>query len=114
LNELKNNPSIYTELDQKGARLEKTINDILAGKNIPHRINRVRSMISIFFCNNEVTDFESASKTDTTIFNKFFHHMLEQGIYLPPSAYESWFFSAALSHEDLEKTFNAIKSFEIA
>jgi len=114
LNELKNNQSIYTELDQKGARLEKTINDILAGKNIPHRINRVGSMISIFFCNNEVTDFESASKTDTNIFNKFFHHMLEQGIYLPPSAYESWFFSAALSHEDLEKTFNAIKSFEIA
>jgi len=112
LKELKNNPSIYSELEEKGARLEKTLNDILAGKNIPHRINRMGSMISIFFCDNEVTDFESASKTDTNIFNKFFHHMLEHGIYLPPSAFESWFFSNMLSQEDLEKTFQAIDKFQ--
>jgi glutamate-1-semialdehyde 2,1-aminomutase len=113
LKELKDNPSIYTELDQKGARLEKTLNDILAGKNIPHRINRFGSMVSIFFCENEVIDFESASKTDINIFNKFFHHMLDHGIYLPPSAFESWFFSNVLSNEDLEKTFAAVESFSV-
>jgi glutamate-1-semialdehyde 2,1-aminomutase len=113
LKELKDNPSIYTELDQKGARLEKTLNDILAGKNIPHRINRFGSMVSIFFCENDVIDFESASKTDINIFNKFFHHMLDHGIYLPPSAFESWFFSNVLSNEDLEKTFAAVESFSV-
>ena len=113
LKELKNNPSIYKELEEKGAQLEKGLNKILSKKNIPHRINRFGSMISIFFCENEVTDFESASKTDTKIFNKFFHHMLNEGIYLPPSAYESWFFSHALSDEDLEKTFAAAESFSV-
>jgi len=111
LNELKNNPSIYTELDQKGARLEKTLNDILAGKNIPHQINRVGSMISIFFTNEKVIDFETTSGTNIKTFNKFFHHLLDKGIYLPPSAFESWFFSRALSDEDLEKTFAAVESF---
>jgi glutamate-1-semialdehyde 2,1-aminomutase len=111
LNELKNNPSIYPELDQKGARLEKTLNDILASKNIPHQINRMGSMISIFFTSDQVIDFESASTTDIKMFNKFFHHLLDNGIYLPPSAFESWFFSYALSDEDLEKTFAAVESF---
>ena len=113
LNELKNNPSIYTELDQKGARLEKSLNDILGAKNIPHRINRVGSMISIFFTNEDVINFETASKTDINIFNKFFHHLLDHGIYLPPSAFESWFMSSALSSEDLQKTFDAVESFRI-
>ncbi len=113
LNELKNNPSIYTELDEKTARLEKSLNDILSNKNIPHRINRVGSMMSIFFTNEEVIDFDSASKTDINIFNKFFHHMLDKGIYLPPSAYESWFISNALSSEDLQKTFDAAEGFNL-
>jgi glutamate-1-semialdehyde 2,1-aminomutase len=111
LNELNNNPSIYTELDEKGAYLEKGMHEVLKDKNIPHRINRAGSMLSIFFCENEVLDFESASKTDTRIFNKFFHHMLEHGIYLPPSAYESWFLSNALSMDDLNHTLAALKGF---
>jgi glutamate-1-semialdehyde 2,1-aminomutase len=113
LNELKNNPSIYTELDQKGARLEKTLNDILAGKNIPHRINRVGSMLSIFFTSDDVTDFDAASKTDTDIFKKFFHHMLNCGIYLPPSAFESWFISNALSAQDIQRTLDAVEKFRL-
>jgi glutamate-1-semialdehyde 2,1-aminomutase len=112
LNELKKNPSIYNELDEKGARLEKSLNDILAGKNIPHRINRVGSMMSIFFTNDEVTDFETASKTDIKLFNRFFHHMLDNGIYLPPSAFESWFISNALSSEEIQKTLDAVEDFK--
>ena len=113
LNELKNNPSIYTELDEKTARLDKSLNDILNGKNIPHRINRVGSMMSVFFTNDEVTDFDSASKTDINTFNKFFHHMLDHGIYLPPSAFESWFISNALSSEDIQKTLEAVEEFSL-
>ena len=113
LNELKNNPSMYAELDEKTGRLEKSLNDILSNKNIPHRINRAGSMMSIFFTNEEVIDFESASKTDIRIFNKFFHHMLDHGTYLPPSAFESWFISNALSSEDIQKTLEAVESFSL-
>jgi glutamate-1-semialdehyde 2,1-aminomutase len=111
LNELKNNPSIYTELDEKSLYLENGMHEILEHKKIPHRINRMGSMMSLHFCNHEVIDFETASKADIPLFNKFFHHMLENGIYLPPSAYESWFLSNALSTEDLDKTIDALKSF---
>jgi glutamate-1-semialdehyde 2,1-aminomutase len=113
LSELKTNPSIYTELEEKTARLEKSLNDILAAKNIPHRINSVGSMMSIFFTNDEIINFESASKTDSTLFKRFFHHLLNQGIYLPPSPYESWFISSALSSEDIQKTLDAVENFSI-
>jgi glutamate-1-semialdehyde 2,1-aminomutase len=113
LSELKNNPSIYTELEEKTARLEKSLNDILAAKNIPHRINRIGSMMSIFFTNDEVINFESASKTDSNLFKRFFHHLLNQGIYLPPSPYDSWFISKALSSEDIQKTLDAVENFSI-
>ncbi|MEO5908739.1 MAG: aspartate aminotransferase family protein, partial [Ginsengibacter sp.] len=113
LKELKNNPSIYSELDEKIGRLEKSLNDILSGKNIPHRINRVGSMMSIFFTNDEVINFETASKTDMNLFKKFFHHMLDHGIYLPPSAFESWFISNALSSEDIQKTLDAVEDFKL-
>lgn len=111
LNELNNNPSIYTWLEETGARLEKGFADILNNKKIPHHINRLGSMMSIFFCDDEVTDFESASKTDTKLFKQFFHHMLDHGIYLPPSAYESWFLSNALCTDDLNQTFAALEKF---
>ncbi|HET7116835.1 MAG TPA: glutamate-1-semialdehyde 2,1-aminomutase [Hanamia sp.] len=113
LNELKNNPSIYKELDQKTGRLEKSLNDILSAKNISHRVNRVGSMMSIFFTDDEVIDFESASKTDSNLFKIFFHHLLDHGIYLPPSPYESWFICNALSSEDIQKTMDAVESFSV-
>ncbi len=113
LNELKNTPSIYTELDQKGARIEKSLNDILDAKNISHRINRVGSMLSIFFTHDDITDFDAASKTDTDIFKQFFHHMLNCGIYLPPSAFESWFISNALSAQDIQQTLDAVEKFRL-
>ncbi len=110
LNELKNNPSIYAELDEKGSYLQKGMHEILEDKKIPHRINRMGSMMSLHFCSHDVVDFDTASKADIPSFNKFFHHMLEHGIYLPPSAYESWFLSNALSKEDLDYTLDALKS----
>ena len=111
LKELKSNPSIYKELEEKGALLQKGLEEILTQKNLPHHINRLGSMISIFFTLEGVIDFESASTTDIKTFNKFFHHMLDHGIYLPPSGYESWFFSNALSFEDIENTLAAVQSF---
>ena len=75
--------------------------------NVPHTINRMGSMISVHFSDTPVTDFDSAAKGNNATFKQFFHGMLDQGIYLPPSAFESWFLNDALSYEDLDKTIRA-------
>ena len=111
LKELKDNPNIYNELDEKCSYLEKGLREVFDKKGMKHKINRLGSMISIHFCEHEITNFDSASKADISLFNKFFHHMLENGIYLPPSAYESWFLSNALSYEDLDATIEAAEGF---
>ena len=64
-------------------------------------------MISLHFTDHPVKDFESSAASDTKRFNQFFHSMLEQGIYLPPSAFESWFLNNALSYRDLDETIEA-------
>ncbi|MEP6927899.1 MAG: glutamate-1-semialdehyde 2,1-aminomutase [Ginsengibacter sp.] len=111
LTELKNNPGIFAELEKKCLRLENGMHEVLKNKKIPHCINRMGSMISLHFCNHKVVDFETASKADIPMFNKFFHHMLDKGIYLPPSAYESWFLSNALTKKDIDKTISTLESF---
>ena len=76
----------------------------LTKKIINHRINRMGSMISIHFCDHDVIDFESASKADIPLFNKLFHHMLEQwNLSYRHLAYESWFLSNALTYDDIDK-----------
>lgn len=108
---LKDNPSIYRELDEKTGRLQEGLEAALAGSNIPYRINRMGSMISLHFSEAPVTDFASAAAADNTKFNAFFHHMLQAGIYLPPSAFETWFISHALSDEDIRYTAEQTKVF---
>ena len=104
---LKANPAIYSELEEKTRYLHAGLDKELKKKNIPFVINRFGSMISIHFTENPVRDFESSSRSDTRQFNRFFHNMLEQGIYLPPSAFESWFLNNALSTRDLDETIEA-------
>jgi glutamate-1-semialdehyde 2,1-aminomutase len=104
---LKENPSIYSALEEKTQYLHTGLETVFGGKNIPCTINRVGSMISVYFTDQAVTDFESSSKADMEKFKKFFHGMLEQGIYLPPSAFESWFLNNALSNRDLDETIEA-------
>jgi glutamate-1-semialdehyde 2,1-aminomutase len=104
---LKENPSIYTELEEKTRYLHTGLNEVLGKKNIPFVINRFGSMISVHFSNHPVKDFETSSLSDMEMFKQFFHGMLDQGIYLPPSAFESWFLNNALSLRDLEETIDA-------
>jgi glutamate-1-semialdehyde 2,1-aminomutase len=109
LNYLKNNPSIYNELDTKGSYLKDGLQKVFDDANIPVVINRIGSMISVFFSHQPVNNFADASSSNITMFNKFFHAMLDEGIYLPPSGYESWFLSNALSYDDLDETIKATK-----
>ncbi|MFN3795639.1 MAG: glutamate-1-semialdehyde 2,1-aminomutase [Chitinophagaceae bacterium] len=108
---LKQNPLIYESLKQKTHSLGENISSILKVKGIAHTINQVGSMISIFFGEHQVKNFKDASETNIDEFNRFFHHMLKEGIYLPPSAYETWFISDALEEGDIQKTLEAIQTF---
>ena len=109
LSHLKNNPSIYSELEEKGNYLKNGLQKVLSQTNIPFIINQMGSMISVHFSEKPVVDFASAASANNALFNKYFHAMLDRGIYLPPSAFESWFLSNALTKEDLDKTIEATK-----
>tara|TARA_R110002072_G_scaffold63882_6_gene158561 strand:- start:1337 stop:2623 length:1287 start_codon:yes stop_codon:yes gene_type:complete len=104
LSYLKNHPEVYSELDDKCAKLEKGIREIMEKSKKAFQLNRIGSMISLHFTDEPVINFETAGKGNNDSFKKFFHGMLNEGIYLPPSAYESWFLSNALSYDDIDKT----------
>ncbi len=112
LTELKNNPGIYKELEQKTVQLREGMAEIFQNKKTPVQINQLGSMISVHFAPEPVTDFASSSRSDQQQFNAFFHHMLKEGIYLPPSAFESWFLNNALSAADIEETLKAVEAFQ--
>lgn len=109
LSELKNNPSLYQELNDKTAYLHEGLNKVLTESGTPFVINRFGSMISVHFSEKPVTDFATASAANNALFNKYFHAMLKKGIYLPPSAFESWFLNNALTYADLDATIQATK-----
>ena len=111
LKELKNNPGIYKELDEKTLYLKNGLNKVLKASGEPYVINQLGSMISIHFSDKPVVDFASAASANNNLFNTYFHHMLQAGIYLPPSAYETWFLSNALTYEHLDKTIEATEKF---
>lgn len=110
LKELKNNSSVYTELDSKTEYLHNGLQNAFNDWGKPCVINRMGSMISIHFSNHAVTDFETASTANNELFKDYFHAMLNQGVYLPPSAFESWFLNNALTNEDLDNTIDATKN----
>ncbi|MBC6491587.1 glutamate-1-semialdehyde 2,1-aminomutase [Flavihumibacter stibioxidans] len=109
LSELRNNPSLYHELDTKTAYLKDGLQNVLDNWGQPFVINHFGSMISIHFSEKPVTDFASAAAANNARFSSFFHAMLQHGVYLPPSAFESWFLNNALSYEDLDKTIEAAR-----
>ena len=112
LKTLNNNNNVYVELESKTALLENGMRNILNEKSLAHQINRVGSMISVHFCDNPVKDFESAKKGDNDVFKRFFRHMLDNGIYLPPSAYESWFVCNEIRDKEIFMTLEVVREFE--
>ncbi|SFT16321.1 glutamate-1-semialdehyde 2,1-aminomutase [Zhouia amylolytica] len=108
LSELNENPEIFSSLSEKTAYLHKGLTKVLNDAKIPYTINRLGSMISVHFTEEAVVDFDSAAKGNNDTFKKFFHGMLAEGVYLPPSAFESWFLNDALTYDDLDYTINAV------
>lgn len=109
LKELHHNPSIYQQLQTKTMQLKSGLEKVFNDWGKPFVINQLGSMISVHFSEMPVTDFASASAAGNQLFNQFFHAMLNRGIYLPPSAFESWFLNNALTEDDIDNTINAAK-----
>lgn len=107
LSELQDNPMHYDELEEKTTYLFNGFKDKFDEYGIAAQLNRVGSMLSIFFTEQEVVDFKTANTTDQKLFKLFFHEMLERGIYLPPSPFESFFLANSLTKDMLDKTIKA-------
>lgn len=108
LNHLKSKPDIYDSLNKKTKYLKMGIEHVLLKSNISFQINSIGSMISVHFTDDPVIDFETAKSGDNIHFKNYFHGMLSNGVYLPPSAYESYFLNDAISYKDIDYTISSL------
>ncbi|MER2998763.1 glutamate-1-semialdehyde 2,1-aminomutase [Pontibacter populi] len=99
LNYLKDNPQVYTQLDETTERMITGMSNNMQQLGLNYMINKVGSMFTIFFTDQHVTDFDSAKTSNTALFGRYFNEMLQRGIYLAPSQYESLFVSTAITPE---------------
>ncbi|MCS7080083.1 MAG: glutamate-1-semialdehyde 2,1-aminomutase [Chloracidobacterium sp.] len=100
-------PGVYETLDRQAKKVAEGLLNLIHKAGFPATLNRVGSMFTIFFTDGEVTDWDSASKSDTALFARFFHAMLQEGVYLPPSQYEAAFMGLAHTDEVVEATLAA-------
>jgi len=107
LNYLNTHPEVYTQLDAITAKICEGFEKNLRDLGVKGTVNRIGSMFTLFFTDQKVRDFETAKTSDTALFGKYFRAMLEEGIYLAPSQYESLFISTAITEELAEKIINA-------
>ncbi|TDE40605.1 glutamate-1-semialdehyde-2,1-aminomutase [Nonomuraea mesophila] len=99
---------VYARVDAAASQVGDAASEALAAAGVPHRLQRAGNLFSVFFTEAEVTSFAEARTQDTAAFTAFFHAMLEQGVYLPPSAYEAWFLSASHDDEALGRVADAL------
>lgn len=109
---IKKDTEFYNKINRTTETLDFEIGKILNEKGITHKINRKGSMMSVFFHTDRVSNFDEAQNANHTLFNNFFHYLLEKGIYLPPSGYETWFISEAIGENEIDKTLSVIQEFE--
>jgi glutamate-1-semialdehyde 2,1-aminomutase len=99
--------SVYKHLDKTAEQIGNGISEVLNKAGIEHALQKAGNLFSIFFGVSEVTNYSDAKNQDTEMFKQFFHAMLDQGVSLPPSAFEAWFVSAAHTDNDIEKIITA-------
>lgn len=109
---IRSNPNFFENINKVTETLDFEIGKILNEKGIQHRINRKGSMMSIFFHISSVSNFDEAANANHPLFNNFFHQLLANGIYLPPSGYETWFISNAIRENEIDRTLEVIRKFE--
>jgi len=110
LNMLQEDKDLFKRLDDKTERLHQEMKILIEEKGLPHQFNRMGSMLSLHFTDTAVVDFKTAALGNNDHFKAYFHGMLERGVYLPPSAFESYFLNDALSQKDIDFTLEAFAS----
>jgi len=103
-------PGVYDGLQAKTDKLANGVLDVFGKAGVPAVINRACGLMTVFFTSNQVTDMDSASATDREAFGEFFHGMVDDGVYLPPSQFEAWFVSTAHTDADIESTLESVKN----
>ncbi|MDA0633174.1 glutamate-1-semialdehyde 2,1-aminomutase [Nonomuraea sp. MCN248] len=98
----------YTRVDAAAAAVAGAATAALTAAGVPHRLQTAGSLFSVFFTDRQVTSFADAQTQNTAAYRAFFHSMLDQGVYLPPSAYEAWFLSASHDDEALSRIADAL------
>ncbi|WP_344159788.1 glutamate-1-semialdehyde 2,1-aminomutase [Nocardiopsis rhodophaea] len=101
-------PEVYAHIDRVSARVAEAAGKELSAAGVPHRIQHGGNLFTVFFTEDEVTDFDGARAQNTAAFAAFFHAMLDQGVYLPPAAFEAWFFSAAHDDAAIDRVVSAL------
>lgn len=109
LRQLKENPQVYTDIEEKARTLAQAMRRYLPAENCT--VNQMGSLLCPFFTGEEVCDYETAKRSDIARYAAYFQHMLGKGIYLAPAQFEAMFLSAAHTQADLERTIEAIKEF---
>jgi glutamate-1-semialdehyde 2,1-aminomutase len=101
-------PGTYEKLEALSSRLEQGIKKALKDLELDYKVHRVASMLTLFFTEEEIINFDSVLKCDTEKFATFWQKMLEKGVYLPPSQFEAWFVSLAHTEDEIEDTVEAV------
>ncbi|MFM1879218.1 MAG: hypothetical protein RLZZ241_2084 [Bacteroidota bacterium] len=109
LREIASDTEVFERLAKKTEYLHKGLEFGLQEAGLDYQINRLGSMISVHFTDIPVRDFASAASGNNPLFNAYFHGMLDRGVYLPPSAFESYFLNDAISYADLDETIEAAR-----
>jgi glutamate-1-semialdehyde 2,1-aminomutase len=101
-------PDVYSAVDASSLRVSQLASEALGSQGVAHTVGRAGSLFSIFFTDGIVIDYATAQRQNVARYAAFFHSMLDAGVYLPPSAYEAWFTSAAHDDEALERVASAL------
>ncbi len=107
-------PEVYALLDATAATIRTAVSEALLAASVPHTVQVAGTMFSVFFREAPVRDFAEAGQQDTAAYAAFFHSMLDQGVYLPPSAYEAWFVSSAHDDRAVSRIIDALPAAALA
>ncbi len=111
LSYLDDHPEVYENLEKTTKKIMSGYEKSLKKHKLNYTMNQIGSMISLFFTDKKVIDFETAKSCDTDLFGKYFRYNLNNGIYLPPSQFETWFISSSIGNDEVEKIISTLDDF---